>query len=387
MHPSVNRRNGSLAALLALVVLLMAACSNSSPASSSASTSTTAGSGGSGGGATSGVAAAKTAIAPYVGHPSAFPVTQVLAKRPAAGSRFVYLQCSTPVCAQIGQLLVAPTKALGVDLTVVNSGGTATSTEAAAATALADKPAAVLISAVDPQLFGGALHQLRSAGVVVTGVGIINGAPYGVQETVGGGPSTNLAGVLMADWVVANKGTKANVVFFGTPELSFTAPMQAGFTSTMKTRCPSCTVSTQPLSITTIGSAAPGDVVSYLQAHPSTNTVVFGTMELATGLAAALKDAGLDVTTLGFAPSPSNLQDIKNGGLTVGLALDTPVQEWAQVNVTARLLAHQQTDPSNLNVDLQFLTQSDITPADTTSGWTGYPDVAKRFQALWPASS
>ena len=282
------------------------------------------------------------------------------------------------------KLLVAPTAALGVGLTVINSGSSATSNEAAAATALADKPAAVLISAVDPQLFGGALHQLDAAGIAVTGVGIINGAPYGVQETVGGSTSIVLAGKLMANWVIARKGPKANVVFFGTPELSFSAPMQAGFQSVMVKRCPTCKAAYQPLSIFTIASTAPGDVVSYLQAHPSVNTVVFATEEMATGLAAALKDANLHVTTLGFAPSPSNLQDIKQGGLTAGLGLDTPVQEWAQVNVTARLLAHQKTLPSNLNVDLQFLTAKDVTTADTTKGWTGYPNVATRFKVLWP---
>lgn len=370
MHTLFNRLKTSGVALLAATALV-AALGTALPASAANTSSAK-------------VAAAKLAIAPYVGHPSAFPVTQVLAKRPKAGSKFVYLQCSTPVCAQIGQLLVAPTAALGVGLTVINSGSSATSNEAAAATALADKPAAVLISAVDPQLFGGALHRLDAAGIAVTGVGIINGAPYGVQETVGGSTSIVLAGKLMANWVIAQKGPKANVVFFGTPELSFSAPMQAGFQSVMVKRCPTCKAAYQPLSIFTIASTAPGDVVSYLQAHPSVNTVVFATEEMATGLAAALKDANLHVTTLGFAPSPSNLQDIKQGGLTAGLGLDTPVQEWAQVNVTARLLAHQKTLPSNLNVDLQFLTAKDITTADTTKGWTGYPNAAARFKVLWP---
>jgi ribose transport system substrate-binding protein len=378
MRRHMNRLKVSGAMFLIFVALAAVLCATGQAASAS-SRSVTASS-------SAGVAAARAAIAPYVGHPSAFPVTQTLAKRPAPGTKFVYLQCATPECALIGQLLVAPTKALGVTLTVLNSGSSATSSEAAAATALSDKPAAVLISAVDPQLFGGALHQLRAAGIVVTGVGIIDGTPYGVQETVGGAASTDLAGVLMADWVVAQKGSKANVVFFGTPELSFSAPMQAGFKATLSKRCPTCQASYQPLSITTIATTAPGDVVSYLQAHPATNTVIFATEEMATGLAAALKDANIKVTTLGFAPSPSNLQDIKDGGLTAGLGLDTPVQDWAQVNVTARLLAHQKTSPSNLDVDLEFLTQKNVTTTDTTSGWTGYPDVTQRFEKLWPSN-
>jgi ribose transport system substrate-binding protein len=378
MRFHLRRSHVAVVGLAAVATATLAACSNSGQGTPSPQSSA---------GSSASIAAARAAIAPYEGHPSAFPLTQTLAKRPVPGSQFVYLQCSTPVCAEFGELLVPPTRALGVKLTVVNSGSSATSTQAAAATAIADKPAAVLIAGVDPQLFGGALHRLDAAGVAVTGVGVIGGEPYGVQATVGGSASTNLAGQLMADWVVAHEGDKANVVFFGTPELSFSGPMQAGFKATLSKLCPACQDSSAPLSLETFGNTAPGDVVSYLQAHPSTNTAVFATMEAATGLAAALKVAHNNVTTLGFAPSPSNLQDIKNGGLTAGLGLDTSVMEWAQVNATARLLAHQPIDPSNLDVDIQFLTQKDVSQADTVNGWTGYPDVAQRVGALWPSAS
>jgi ribose transport system substrate-binding protein len=377
----LNGRRWRLVALAGVIAAVTTACA------SGGSSSSPSGSGSSGADDAAGISAARAALAPYEGHPSAFPATEPLAKRPTRGSRFIYLQCSTPVCAQIGQLLVAPTRALGVTLSVINSGSSATSSQAAAAAALAQKPAAVLLPAVDPQLFGGALHQLDSAGVAVTGVGIIDGVPYGVQESAGGQASVELAGQLMADWVVAHNGAAANVVFFGTPELSFSAPMQTAFQNTLKQTCPSCKASFQPLSVTTFGTTAPGNVVSYLQAHPATNTVVFATMEGATGLAAALKDAGMHVTTLGFAPSPSNLQDIRDGGLTAGLGLDLPVQEWVQVDLAARLLARQSIPASELNVDLEFLTKDNVTSADTTLGWTGYPDMAQRFAKLWSPAS
>ncbi|GAC1374474.1 MAG: hypothetical protein NVS3B21_11400 [Acidimicrobiales bacterium] len=368
--------------------MLAAACATSSkppssgaPPAAAGSTATTSGSG-----TPTGVAAAQAAIAPYEGHPSSFTVTEPLTKRPAPGSRFVYLQCSTPTCAQIGQTLIAPTKALGVTLSVVNSGSTSTSVQAAAATVLAEKPAAVLLSAVDPQLFGGALHQLTDAGVAVTAVGIINGEPYGVQATVGGSSSSELDGKLMADWVTVHKGAQANVVFFGTPELSFSSFIQSGFKDELARNCSTCQSALEQISVRTFGNTAPATVISYLQGHPNTNTVVFASMEAATGLAAAVKVAGINgLTTLGFAPSPSNLQDIKTGGLTAGLGLDVPVRAWTHVDITARLLAHQPIAPTELSaIDLQFLTQKDIT-FDTTHGWTGYPDVAQRFATLWPS--
>lgn len=330
-----------------------------------------------------GLAAAHQAITPYVGHPSPFPATQKLAKLPAPGSKFVFLQCSAPVCAIFAQLFPDPIKAVGGKLIVVNSGSSATSSQAAAATALADKPAAVLIGATQPQLYGNYLHQLDDAGSVAVGGGVVGGAPYGVKESIGGDASTALAGQLMADWVTVNKGPDANVVFFGTPELTFSAGMQAGFARELGQRCPGCKASYQGLSVTTFGTTAPSHVISYLQSHPATNTVVFASMEGATGLAATLADAHLSPTTLGFAPTPSNLQDIRNGGLTAGLALDFNVQIWMQVNAALRLMAGQTTAPSNLGADMQFLSKDDITATDLSRGWSGYPDVAQRFAALW----
>jgi ribose transport system substrate-binding protein len=387
----INRTRAALGSLV-FVALAATACSSSSSTSSAGGgtattsspvTASTAATGSADTGSVAGLTAAKQAIAPYTGHPSPFPATEKLAKLPTPGSKFVFLQCGAPVCAIFSQLMPAPAKALGVNFVAVNSGNTATTAQAGAAAALADKPAAVLVGASNPQLYGDYLHKLVSAGSVVAGGGTVGGASYGVQHAVGGAQSVANAGEVLADWVTVNKGSSANVVFFGTPELTFSTGMQAAFQQTLTQNCPGCKADYQQLSIATFGTTAPSQVVSYLQSHPSVNTVVFASMEGATGLAAALKDAHLSPTTLGFAPTASNLQDIADGGLTAGLALDFNVQVWMQLNLAARLIAHQTTSQSNLEVDMQFLAKSDLQGVNVSHGWTGYPDVAQRFAALW----
>jgi ribose transport system substrate-binding protein len=119
-----------------------------------------------------------------------------------------------------------------------------------------------------------------------------------------------------------------------------------------------------------------------VRGHAGPNTAVFATEEAATGLPAALKAAGLSLTTVGFAPGPANLQDIKDGKITAGLGLDLPVQEWTQVDATARLLLGDRIPAAESAVDLQFLGKKDIT-FDPSKGWTGYPTFAKRFAKLW----
>jgi ribose transport system substrate-binding protein len=371
MH--LTRTRGVLIGLVAIALTATGCGNSSSPSNSSSSPA----------GDAASLAAAQAAIAPYVGHPSAFPATEKLASLPKPGSTFAFLQCSAPVCAIFAQLMAAPAKALGVNLVNINSGSSATTSQAAAASALAAKPAAVLVGASNPQLYGDYLKQLIAGGSVVAGGGTVGGQPYGVQEAVGGEHSVGLAGSLLADWVTVHKGGTADLVFFGVPELTFSQGMQDAFAKELLKSCSGCKASYQQLSVTTFGTTAPSQVVSYLQAHPSTDTVVFASMEGATGLAAALRNAHVSPTTIGFAPTPGNLQDIAQGGLTAGLALDFNVQVWMQLNLAARLIAKQTTPESNLEVDLQFLTKDDLTGKDLSQGWTGYPDVAQRFATLW----
>jgi ribose transport system substrate-binding protein len=368
-----------------LVLIAVAACGSSSSSvsrSSSSGSATSASSSGSPKATGVQMAAARAAIAPYVGHPSAFPVTEPLGGKLPPNTRFVYLQCSTPVCALLGQVLSPAVRAIGASLSVINSGGTASSSQSAASSALALKPAAVLIPAVTPSLFGTSLKRLVAAGIKVDSVGVINGQSYGITYGIGGLSDIQNSGRLMADWVVVHKGGRANVVFYTTPELDFSRYMEQAFAQQLAKLCPSCQVRSVPISVETFGSSAPQTIANDLQSHPSTNTAVFSTEEAATGLPAALKTAGLSVTTVGFAPTPGNLQDIKTGGLTAGLGLDLPVQEWTQVDAAARLVLGKPIPAAEAHVPLEFLSQKDIT-FNPAKGWTGYPNFASMFVKLW----
>ena len=361
-RPHLTRARAALVGL-ALVATTVTACGSSSDDSAGSDLKVFQNS--------AALVAAQQAITPYIGHPSGFPATEPLTKRPGAGSEFDFLQCSAPVCALFANLMSAPAQALGVKLDKINTGSSA-NTSPAAATALSNKPAALLVGASNPQLYGDYLHKLTAAGSVVVGGGTVGGKSYGIQEAVGGEHDVSLAGSLLADWVLVRQGPRADVVFYSTPELTFSAKMQAAFSDELAKRCPSCKASFQTLSVTTFGTTAPGQVVSYLQSHPTTNTVVFASMEGATGLSAALRNAHVSPTTVGFAPTPSNLQDIAQGGLPAGLALDINVQVWLQFNLAARLLANQATPESNLEVDLQFLSKDDVAGKDVSHGWTLY---------------
>lgn len=332
--------------------------------------------------------AATKAIAPYVGHPGAFPVDTPLKGKLPAGTTFAYLQCGAPYCALIGQLLGPAVKAIGANLKIINAGSTAPSAQAAAASALTIKPAAVLITGIVPSEYGDGLKQLSAAGIKVVSITIPGPTEqYGIAFNYIGLQAKALAARLMADWVIAHKGANANVAFYGIPELAFTPAMEAAFKQEMAKDCPSCKVRIVPIGLAGDGTTAPQTVVTDLQSHPSTNYMVFEAGETAQGLPAAMRAAGLSVPDIASTPEPQELQDIKTGGMTAGVAADISTQLWAWVDVVARLLLHQSPTPGEVSGvnPLQFLTQKDIT-FNPAKGWVGYPDFAQRFEQLWHVS-
>jgi len=378
------RRSVAVAGVLGVAALSLAACGSSSAKTTGSGGSSATSTGASGFGAD--VAAAKKAIDPFTGHPSAFPVTTALPKTLPPGTKMVYLQCGAPTCALVGDVLGAAVKAVGGTFTAINAGSTAASSQQAASSAAAMKPDVVLVVGIQPSFFGDRLKQLQAGGaqVVSYAVSLPDPQKYGITYNYIGIDPLQRAGQLLADWVVAHQGAKADVVFYGAPEVTQTPVMEAAFKQQLAAMCSSCAVRFVSVPITTAGTTAPRTIANDLQAHPSTNIAVAGEAELTNGLPAALQSAGIKVTTLMYNPLPEQLSDIKSGALTAGLAVDLPTQIWTGVDAAARLvLGSKPTAAEDEGFgSFQFLTQNDIT-FDPQHGWTGYPDFAQRFAKLW----
>lgn len=332
-------------------------------------------------------AAAQQAITPYMGHPSPFPVNIPLGKRLPAGTEFVFLQCGTPVCAIFGSLLKPAVETIGGKLTIINAGSTAASSQSAVSSAAARKPAAVLITGIDPAIFGNGLKTLSDAGTKVVSLSVAKDiTPYGITFNYIGAKTFELAGRLMANWVITQNKPDTNVVFYGIPALDYSSHMQNAFRDELAKNCPSCKFRNSDIDLATMGTTSPRTIVTDLQSHPDTNVAVFASSEAARGLPAAFKAANLSPVTMGYAPSPSYLQDMKDGNVTAGLAVDFPISAWAAVDATARLILGQPVTPQEAagDVPIQLLERKDIT-FDPSHGWTGYPDFAQRFSTLWSA--
>lgn len=396
MTAKLLRRPFTAVLLTTVVAVSVAACGSSKSSStgkaaagssSGSSTSDVAAARSSSGSSASTVAAAAAAIQPYVGHPSPFPVTDKLTRVPK-GAKIAYMDCGTPYCAFVYSLMQPAATAMGVTLQRISSGTSASSVRAAFSTVVTKKPDAVIVTALNIDLWSKALKQLQSASVPVVTIGVTGLAPYNVPSPQDAEALDLLIGKLLADYVVAKFSDKSNVVVYTVPELTFTAAMAKEFKSELARICPGCAVRETQVPIASIGTTAPQKIVSDLQSHPKSTVAVFPNDELEIGLPSALKSAGIKITTLGDAPTPTNLQYIKDGTETAALGADQPVVSWMLIDKVAREIAKQPQTGAEAEglTDLQFLTKPDIT-FDPSKGWTGYPDFPQRYKDLWQVST
>jgi len=385
-----------MAALLAAVALVIVACGSSGGSSSSGNTSANEGSGAetseSEGAETSeseseGVdtAAAEKLVAPYLGHPTAFPVEEPLKERPPAGSTFAYLQCSSPFCGLFAEQLKGATKAMGVKLAVVKAGASASELQTAMSSIIAMKPAAVIVPSVEESI-PKQLAELDEMGIPVGGAGIIDPEKYGVDVNFQGEPVFSEEGKVLAAWSVLREGESTNAVFYATPELSFSPVVEAGFNEALEELCSSCSTRSVTIPLSEYGNKAPSHVVSDLQANPETNVGIFASEEGAEGLSAQLKTAGLEEVAInGNGATPAILQEIASGGIAGAMGIDTNMLVWGLVDGLSRVLANQPLSPveEKGQAPMQLLEQKDVEGVDVEHGFVAYPEGEKKFEELW----
>jgi ribose transport system substrate-binding protein len=392
------RRSAILALLVFALALGLAACGGGSSSSSSSSTSEAETEEPTGGetenaaeeepaeeeAAGGGMAEAKEIVAPFIGQPSEFPVTEKLKSVPK-GEEIDYVDCGTPICALFWEILEPAAQTMGVKLERVKAGSAANTVTAAFDTVIQKEPAAVIVGSVSMELWSKQLKELQDKEIPVVTTGISDAEEFGVESPQASNANSERSGELMAAYVIAEMaGEESNVVFYETPELSFTTIIAESFQSEFERLCPECSVRIAQVGVAELGNTAPNTVVSDLQANPDTNVAVFGTAEIEAGLPAALQAAGIEVETLGSSPGPAELQYLKEGKSTAVLGFDLPVLTWTLLDQAAREIAGQElTGPEaeGLGV-LQFLTKEDV-QYDVSKGWSGYPEFAEKFAELW----
>jgi ribose transport system substrate-binding protein len=188
---------------------------------------------------------------------------------------------------------------------------------------------------------------------------------------------------LLADKVtIDSNGTAdiANVTLTGYPIVKdYTDEFAAG----IKKNCPGCSISDLSISPTSIGKDSSSIIANFLRSHTKIKYVFLGYDDLAIGLPAATKNAGIAMPkTYSWSANGPGLQALATGERTATVPNDSAAIAWQWTDAFARLFTGGTVEPDNTWEDF-VLWSKDYNNVPTTTNPPEIADYQAQFKKLW----
>lgn len=284
----------------------------------------------------------RSEVAHLMKRPTSIGIETPLKRRPT-GKLLIQMRCAAPICVQATPVYKAAATALGMKFEAIDTGATPTSIGSAFDQAVAAHPAGLISGAIPPQLFQKQLKKLVAEGTKVALYATAPPNPPGVAAFAYPPREFAKLGREIADFITVDaKAKPVKILYVEAPEFTALKVSVQSFMSRLKVECPACSADTINVQSAEIGKGIPGQIVSYLQAHPDTEYVVSQFGDLEVGVPQALKAAGITgkklITSQG---SPVNMQYVKNGEEYADIINYLDVTYWQTVDMVARALDGQ----------------------------------------------
>jgi ABC-type sugar transport system substrate-binding protein len=370
---------------LVAVLLLAAGCGSDTEAAGAPQSDATSA-------ADPGVARAKAVVDRLSELPKSIGITEPVQGTIPAGKRIVYVPLNVPAATENIKFLKAAADELDWEVEMVSGGLAPEEFKAALAQVLKDRPDGVFTAGIPAAVVTQELQGFADATipVVMLGTGLDGVVDPPVLANIYAHAPQEESGTYNADWVIADSGGAAHIVYYDFTAVETVAAVGKGFARTIAADCPKCTIENVDVNGADIGTNLPGQIVGYLRAHPETNYVALAFSDLAIGVPGALADAGISpdkVRIVGANPGPGNRVNIAAGNYEQA-AVSFPKYEnmWRVIDIFARHFTGDDIAPS---VDAPY--PYFMFTADNVKAWGGkpedewaiVPDYREQYLALW----
>ena len=387
-----------LAAIIGSLVLAAAACGGDNKTGSSAATTaaaagaatTTASAAATSAAASSAPgAAAKARIDPYLKPPTSIGISTPLSGKPPAGTKVFWLEGNIQSILPITGGFKEAASALGWNLTVLTYDPADPQGPGAAMRQAVDGGADyIAVSGQSIAILGPALDAAKAKQIPVIDMystDDVGGATNGIYANIGGTPYSQRGASLLSDFVIADSGGDANVLFVNVPDFKILQIVADAVKGNFTSQCPDCTVTPLNVSIGDMtGGTVASQVVSALQSNSKIDYVYVTIGDLATGLPEALEAAGLagKVKIVGGVPNTEQVQSLIDGKASAYTPLGRPASAWAAVDVMARLSLGMDPDATGHELLPAVIWTPDNVPKPAQD-YSGAANYQEQFKQLW----
>ena len=308
-----------------------------------------------------------------------------LSAKPPTGKRVSIINCAVPVCALYTDAAEAAAAALGWETTVVTTQFTPESYTATWTAVVEEKPDVVFAAAVLPSsTVQSQVQALQDAGaIIVTYAGDAPagpGTPYLYSKA--NEAEQQQQGVVQGLLAIADAGTGPNVVFLGVPDTPSAAPTGAALKSTVEEA--GGTYNELKMNTADIGTQAPSQVVSYLQAHPEVQYVALPWDDWISGLPQALRSAGLEsVKVIGTAANAASEAAVQSGQIFRSVVHPTAQNAWWMIDAAARDMVGDPIGDPNPAGPAAVVAPDTVAAIGDASSW---PHIDSLFLTAWHVS-
>ena len=250
------------------------------------------------------------------------------------------------------------------------------------AQAVQDDPDGVVTQAADTSAYSQAAKEFAAKHIPVVTSNTSDEVRPPVVANVTDARQVAIAGRITADYVIAQKGTAANVAMFNVPSFSILKAYETAFKTEYLRVCPSCKYTSVPVQAADIGTKVPAQVVSTVQSNPKINYAVMGFGTVSLGVAGALRTAGItNVKIVGEAPAVGNIAALLNGTEDMWVAFPLRGIGWKSVDALARQFSNESAAvDTTAPMPFRILTKSNVSAPAALPEVANYQDY---FKHLW----
>lgn len=332
-------------------------------------------------------AEAAAAVEPYLSAPEDIPLSTPLAKKPEGGKTIIVTENPQAVTRKTNDGLEAGAKMLGWTVKRQPIGAGPEDPAKAFDAALDQKPDAVLASGNPTSTLRAQLERAKREGVTV----LISdtGEPVGSDGSVhviglDDFDQTGLWGKMTADYAMSQDAKHVLVV-----DLSL-YPILHAYSEAAANRVEElggkATIIDAQITDLVAGKI-PANVVSEIQRKPDIDWVLLSLGDMATGLDAALKGAGLadKVKIGGESASTANVTALKNGNEDAWTGFAAEIHGMYRIDALARIFNGEKLVSEYSELPTQLLTPDNINeaPLDDEGYYVGVPDYEDHFREIW----
>ncbi|HVT00511.1 MAG TPA: substrate-binding domain-containing protein [Solirubrobacterales bacterium] len=336
------------------------------------------------------VAAAEKASAPYFKPPPNVGNTVPLKEAPPTGLHVVALSCELSVCEGWRDGVEEAGKLLGWTTKKVAFSGAPEDDLAKISQAVSEHPDAILIDGIARETYEPAAEAAADAGIpIVTQLGELTGkaTPPFIEVDYQQGAFDTMSEAT-ANWFIADSEGKGDALLVQYAGFPLSTRIIETTSKTVADNCPECKTKTITAQAEDTGTKLPSIIIGELQRDPSMNYVILQDMVMATGLEAALREAGLlgKVKIMGNDATPEAMKSVEEGNFLGVMAYSQLSAAYQGIDAVAR---HAVGMPQQDEVPLmtQIFTKENLPPNATEETWNNLPPTLKQeYEELWQVS-